>query len=58
MIQGIFRHWDNVDNNKAGVTWHMLSLGASRRGDVIDTNSIYYYFEVSYLDDYHKFTDH
>jgi hypothetical protein len=39
-----------VDNNKAGVTWHMLSLGASRRGDVIDTNSIHtYHTEITVI---------
>jgi hypothetical protein len=32
LFLGIFRHWDSVENNKQGRTWHMLSLGASRTG--------------------------
>ena len=35
MKKGIFRHWDSLENNKLGVTWHALSLGASRRGEVM-----------------------
>ena len=37
MNQGIFRHWDSIDNNKLGVTWHALSLGASKRGEVMSS---------------------
>jgi hypothetical protein len=31
-VPPVFQDWDNNENNKEGITWHMLSLGAARTG--------------------------
>eukprot|EP00596_Hydrurales_sp_CCMP1899_P009883 CAMPEP_0119053198 /NCGR_PEP_ID=MMETSP1177-20130426/74273_1 /TAXON_ID=2985 /ORGANISM="Ochromonas sp, Strain CCMP1899" /LENGTH=588 /DNA_ID=CAMNT_0007033081 /DNA_START=406 /DNA_END=2172 /DNA_ORIENTATION=- len=31
-VPGMFRYWDNIENNKLGLTRHFLSLGSSKAG--------------------------